>query len=108
MCNPVKTVDSLTCTKYLLFKPNLGTNITHQTHVPRYKGSVKVTFLFHQKRDQPRWLSGLRRSRVHSLMIARRSLRPEKLGSNPGQGSKGINFSGWHGLDMSITATKRC
>ena len=54
-----------------------------------------------------RWLSGLRRSRVHSLMIARRSLCPEKLGSNPGQGSKGINFSGWHGLDMSITVTKR-
>ena len=45
---------------------------------------------------QPRWLSGLRRSRVHSLMIARRSLCPEKLGSNPGHGSKGINFSGWH------------
>ena len=56
---------------------------------------------------QPRWLSGLRRSRVHSLMIARRSLCPEKLGSNPGQGSKGINFSGCHGLDMSITVTKR-
>ena len=56
---------------------------------------------------QPRWLSGLRRSRVHSLMIARRSLCPEKLGSSPGQGSKGINFSGWHGLDMSITVTKR-
>ena len=52
---------------------------------------------------QPRWLSCLRRSRVHSLMIA----RPEKLGSNPGQGSKGINFSGWHGLDMSVTVTKR-
>ena len=49
---------------------------------------------------QPRWLSGLKRSHVHSLMIARRSLCPEKLGSNPGQGSKGINFSGWHGLDM--------
>ena len=56
---------------------------------------------------QPRWLSGLKRSRVHSLMIARRSVCPEKLGSNPGQGSKGINFSGWHGLDMSITVTKR-
>ena len=56
---------------------------------------------------QPRWLSGLRRSRVHSLVIARRSLCLEKLGSNPGQGSKGINFSGWHGLDMSITVTKR-
>ena len=56
---------------------------------------------------QPRWLSGLKRSRVHSPMIARRSLCPEKLGSNPGQGSKGINFSGWHGLDMSITVTKR-
>ena len=47
------------------------------------------------------------RSLVHSLMIARRSLCPEKLGSNPGQGSKGINFSGWHGLDMSVTVTKR-
>ena len=44
---------------------------------------------------------------VHSLVIAHRSLCPEKLGSNPGQGSKGINFSGWHGLDMSITVTKR-
>ena len=40
-------------------------------------------------------------------MIARRSLCPEKLGSNPGQGSKGIHFSGWHGLDMSVTVTKR-
>ena len=40
-------------------------------------------------------------------VIARRSLCPEKLGSNPGQGSKGINFSGWHGLDMSVTVTKR-
>ena len=57
--------------------------------------------------SQPRWLSGLRRSRVHSLMITHRSLCPEKLGSNPGQGSKGINLSGWHGLDMSITVTKR-
>ena len=57
--------------------------------------------------SQPRWLSGLKRSRVHSLMIAHRSLCPEKLGSNPGQGSKGINFSGWHGLNMSVTVTKR-
>ena len=57
--------------------------------------------------SQSRWLSGMRRSHVHSLMIARRSLCPEKLGSNPGKGSKGINFSGWHGLDMSITVTKR-
>ena len=56
---------------------------------------------------QPRWLSGMRRSHVHSLMIARRSLCPEKLGSNPGQGSKVIKFSGWHGLDMYITVTKR-
>ena len=56
---------------------------------------------------QPRWLSGLRRSRVHSLVIARRSLCPEQLGSNPGQGSKGINFSGWHGFHMSVTVTKR-
>ena len=55
---------------------------------------------------QPRWLSGLRRSHVHSLMIARRSLCPEKLGSNPGQGRAGINFSGWHGLDMAITVTE--
>ena len=54
----------------------------------------------------PRWLSGLTRS-LHSLMIPRRSFCPEKLGSNPGQGSKGINFSGWHGLDMSVTVTKR-
>ena len=34
------------------------------------------------------------------------SLRPEKLGSNSGQGGKGFNFSGWHGLDMSVTLTK--
>ena len=61
----------------------------------------------YKKVSQPRWLSGLRHSLVHSLMLARRSLCPEKLGSNPGQGSKGINFSGWHGLDMSITVTKR-
>ena len=46
---------------------------------------------------QPRWLSGMRHSHVHSLMIARRSLCPEKLGSNPGPGSNGIKFSGWHG-----------
>ena len=59
------------------------------------------------ERCQPRWLSSLRRSHVHSLMIARRSLCPEKLGSNPGHGSKGINFSGWHGLDMFITVAKR-
>ena len=63
--------------------------------------------LFLRASCQPRWLSGMRHSRVHSLMIARRSLCPEKLGSNPGQGSKGINFSGWHGLDISITVTKR-
>ena len=37
-------------------------------------------------------------------MIARRSLCPEKLGSNPGQGSKGINLSGWHGV-MMLCAT---
>ena len=59
-----------------------------------------------QLNSQPRWLSGLRRSRVHSLVIARRSLCPEKLGSNPGQGSKGINLSSGHGLDMSVTVTK--
>ena len=68
---------------------------------------ARGVLLLPRSSSQPRWLSGLRRSRVHSLMIARRSLCPEKLGSNPGQGSKGINFSGWHGLDMSITVTKR-
>ena len=62
---------------------------------------------YHYKFASPDGSTGLRRSRVHSLVIARRSLCPEKLGSNPGQGSKGINFSGWHGLDMSITVTKR-
>ena len=67
---------------------------------------INVTSFIHIF-SQPRWLNGMRRSHVHSLMIARRSLCPEKLGSNPGQGSKGINFSGWHGLDMSITVTKR-
>ena len=53
-----------------------------------------VINLITQNINQPRWLSGLRRSRVRLLMIARRSLCPEKLGSNPGQGSKGINLSG--------------
>ena len=69
-----------------------------------YPASADIT---HNCIGQPRWLSGLRHSHVHSLMIARRSLCPEKLGSNPGQGSKGIYFSGWHGLDMSVTVTKR-
>ena len=73
------------------------------TWILRHIGAIKS----HHAYSQPRLLSGLRRSRVHSLMIARRSLCPEKLGSNPGQGSKGITFSGWHGLDMSITVTKR-
>ena len=39
---------------------------------------------------------------VFTLQYGFRSLCPEKLGSNPGKGSKGIHFSGWHGLDMSI------
>ena len=68
---------------------------------------MQLTDILPHRSRQPRWLSGLRRSRVHSLVIARRSLCPEKLGSNPGQGSKEINLSGWHGLDMSITVTKR-
>ena len=51
-CNPVKTVDSLTYTKYLLFKPNLGTNITHQSHVPRYKWSVIVYVFYSIKKDK--------------------------------------------------------
>ena len=46
----------------------------------------------HTHPHQPRWLSGLKRSRVHSLMIARRSSCPEKLGSNPGQGVKGLIY----------------
>ena len=69
--------------------------------------SLELCLILPSVKGQPRWLSGLRRSHVHSLMIVRRSLCPEKLGSNPGQGSKGINFSGWHGLDVSITVTKR-
>ena len=40
-------------------------------------------------------------------MIARHCVRTEKLGSSPGQLSQGINFSGWHCLDMSVTVTKR-
>ena len=75
--------------------------------LPFVQDSEEQESIFNGFIRQPRWLSGLRRSRVHSLMIARRSLCPEKLGSNPGQGSKGINFSGWHGLDMYITVTKR-
>ena len=66
-----------------------------------------IPYIYWRLYHQPRWLSGLRCSHIHSLMIARRSLCPERLGSNPGQGSKGINFSGWHGLDMSIAVTKR-
>ena len=76
---------------------HLRFDVTHHTPWYNFTGHIG---------SQPRWLSGLRRSRVHSLVIARRSLCPEQLGSNPGQGSKGINFSGWHGLDMSITVTK--
>ena len=53
------------------------------------------------KNRQPRWLSGMMCSHVHSLMISRRSLCPEKLGSNPGQGSKGINFSRWHSIQFN-------
>ena len=50
-----------------------------------------VSHLHGPIKSQPRWLSGLRRSHVHSLMIARRSLCPEQLGSNPGQGKvKGL------------------
>ena len=56
---------------------------------------------------QPRWLRGLMRSRVHSLWLLVDHCVLKNLGSNPGQGSKGINFSGWHGLDMSVTVTKR-
>ena len=57
---------------------------------------------------QPRWLSGLRRSHVHSQLIARRSLCPEKLGSNPGQGSKSHNFSGWlWQRDVKLQQTKQ-
>ena len=56
--------------------------------------SAETIQLSPRRSSHPQWLSGVRRSRVHSLMIARRSLCPEKLGSNPGQGSKGINLSG--------------
>ena len=69
--------------------------------------TVLYSFYYMYYVRQPRWLSGLKRSRVQMLMIARRSLCPEKLGSNPCLGSKGINFSGWHGLDMSVAVTKR-
>ena len=75
--------------------------------LPYFIQELRITVLAVHEYSQPRWLSGMRRSLVHSLMIARRSLCPEKLGSNPGQGSKGIKLSGWHGLDMSITVTKR-
>ena len=34
-------------------------------------------------------------------------LRDNLHAGGPGQGSKWINLSGWHGLDMSITVTKR-
>ena len=78
----------------------------HVKSLPKVK-FIKILLRITSIVPQPQWLSGLRCSHVHSLMIAHRSLCPEKLGSNPGQGSKGIYFSGWHGLDMSITVTKR-
>ena len=77
----------------------------HTVGLPPMKSENKLTFPTPTR--QPRWLSGLRRGLVHTLMIARQSINPENLGSNPGQGSKGINFSGWHCLDMSVTVTKR-
>ena len=77
------------------------------TTTHRLGETVQCTRLPEKDCCQPRWLSGLRRSHVHSLVFARRSLCPEKLRSNPGQHSKEINFSGWHGLDMTITVTKR-
>ena len=46
-------------------------------------------------------------SRVHSLWLLVDHCVLRNQGSNPGQDSKGINFSGWHGLDMSVTVTKR-
>ena len=82
----------------------------YDTNMYMYISKVQIKHIIRMSlccTSQPRWLGGLRRSRVHSLKIARRSLCPEQLGSNPGQGSKGITFSGWHGLDMSITVTKR-
>jgi hypothetical protein len=49
------------------------------------------------------------RSEAYSCPLADdcSSLCPEKLGSDPGQDSKGIKFPGGHGLDMSVTVTKR-
>ena len=49
---------------------------------------------------------GLRRSLVHSLMIVRHCVLRNWDRILPGQGSKGITFSGWHGIDMSVTVTK--
>ena len=68
--------------------------------------SSTVVFYFHPN-SQPRWLSGLMRCRVHSLWLLVDHCVLRNWESNPGQGSKGINFSGWHGLDMSVTVTKR-
>ena len=45
-----------------------------------------VVYLFYQ----PRLLSGLRRSLVHLLMIARHCV--QRQGSNSGQGGEGFNF----------------
>ena len=73
-------------------------------HLTLLLGSLHLSYF---KSKFPPYFMYLRRSRVHSLMVARRSLCPEKLGSNPGPDSKGMNVSGWHGLDMSITVTKR-
>ena len=88
---------------------NIRDTISNIFFVSFWFNSCKQVFKMrtHRSNKPALCLSGLRRSRVHSLMIARRSLCPDKLGSNPGQGSKGINLSGWHGLDMSITVTKR-
>ena len=54
---------------------------------------VWLNSVLHQTRCQRRWLSRLKRSLVHSLMIARRSLCPEKLGSNPNRVLKRVLFS---------------
>ena len=77
--------------------PNMSTSPIYDIS-SRFLFESTVLFYY----SQPRWLSGLRRSLADDCS----PLCPEKLGSNPGQGSKWINLSGWHGLDMSVTVTK--
>ena len=53
-------------------------HILHWPRVDEMRFLVKDYWKLRSYITEPRWLSGLRRSRVHSLMIARRSFRSKK------------------------------